>query len=321
MILIFSYPRSGSSEFLNCVSKNLQEYESIFEPFGFLPKKIKNKKLFNQVKKYFKGAPSIKEIYNYKIDDYYVGNIPYNKINNKKNLFLKKILHNYFSEIHKYYGDKIIIKFVRQQQNTFFIYSVLKNIFPKINFIFLKRNMFDIAYSMYRNGCGSIFSNWYYNKFYEYRKCLSGYNIEKNLNFIEKIFISIIIDYKSFDKSLRILNNHNVKTLNIDFDQFLQNTDQVIKSIFMTFEIKQIPKKIITVNNDFHQKNGNLDYFFQIYKNKAIKRLNIDEKINLSRNKIKLIHIYYLLNNFSIFYIIFKILIKSKNYILNLLKF
>ena len=314
MILIYSFPRSGSSIFQKELSKVLFDYEIIFEPFAFLPNKIKHYKNFEEIHSIFKGAPSLENLSKYKIDKNYVGNIPIKEFNSKKIYYLRKLIKEYFSLIISEYGNKLIVKFVRQQQNSIFIHSVLQEINPNIKIIFLKRDYFEIAYSMYRNGMASKYSQWHFNKFFQYRKLLSKDKsmFLKSKNFLDKTISSILSDYSAFDYSLNYFKENNIEATLINYEEFVSNTDLVLQDILKRFKFNFYLNSLknssykndkLDISKLYSSKN---DIFFNFFKKRTIRNLQLDYN-TFDNSKFTLKYLIYYLNNFNLFYLFFNL--------------
>jgi len=232
MIIIYSFPRSGSS-ILHRSLVSILKYNSVFEPFGYQPQKLTDIQNYNFVKKWFKGAPEEKKIYQYKIKNFYISSVPENYYNCREITPYRLELKKYFQSIYKAYGEKTIVKLVRQQTNIIFIHKILVEIGIKPKYIFLKRNPVEIVYSFYRGGCYHSFMPWYYKNLCEYKKKI--YKDEKIFNLattpIDHLMAAILCDYKSFDKSFIWMSSTEYNSLIIHYEDFITGPRQVIRKI------------------------------------------------------------------------------------------
>ena len=283
MIIIYSFPRSGSS-ILHRTLVNVLNYNSVFEPFGYMPQKITDIQNYNFVKKWFRSAPDGKNINQYKIKNFYISSVPGNQYNCSEIAPYKLELSKYFRNIYNAYGEKTIVKLVRQQTNIVFIHKILVELGIKPKYIFLKRNPVEIVYSFYRGGCYHSFMPWFYKNLCEYKKQIYKDATIFNLadNPIDNLFAAVICDYKSFDKSFTWLSSSGYYSLIIHYEDFIADPGQVIRSIFdnllresnTSFDDSDIKNKL-----ELSKLNSSrYDYFF----NKMLSSSNNRLKLGLS---------------------------------------
>ncbi|MFC1851341.1 sulfotransferase domain-containing protein [candidate division CSSED10-310 bacterium] len=251
MIWIFSYARSGSTLILDFLAK-LFEYNRIFEPFMEEPEKVRGHRDFKEVHNWFRGAPKVHLLPHYKIGEFYLGRIPVPAFDSVQIATYKAKLKNYIKAIYDNYGSQTIVKCVRQQGNIKFIQSILEELGIEAGFIFLKRNPFEIAYSYYRMGGFHKRSSWSVNQVFQYRKCMyHGESDETDMLFarvknpLDKLVVAILADYKAFDESLTWLKEHEIKALNLNYEDMINHTVDNCHTTASYFKIPLTREKIL----------------------------------------------------------------------------
>tara|TARA_B100000945_G_scaffold248148_1_gene204590 strand:- start:1600 stop:2607 length:1008 start_codon:yes stop_codon:yes gene_type:complete len=288
MIIIYAFPRSGSSLLHRNLVSELS-YNSVFEPFGYLPDKLTDINNFIYINKWFKGAPNGNDLYKYKIKNYYIASIPENEFTCKEVAPYKSELKKYFQNIYKSYGNNTIVKLVRQQSNFIFIHKILVELGVEPKYIFLKRNPVEIAYSFYRGGCYYSFMNWYYKNLCEYRNVIYGNksffrNAKSPLDYL---LASVLSDYGAFDESFRWLSKSNYRSLMLNYEDFIINPRKVLETIINNF-IKNVDTSNLDINTGIKYNLSKLnfssnDYFFNQQLISSNNRLSL--KINIPHVK------------------------------------
>lgn len=313
MIWIFSFARSGSTILLDFLA-DLFGYNSIFEPFMKEPEKVKGHGDFEAVHDWFRGAPKLDRMNQFKIKNFYLGHVPVNEFNSAEIKPYKEKLKSYIKDIYHHYGSDTVVKCVRQQGNIKFIRAILDELGIKAGYILLKRNPFEAAYSYYRGGGLHRRSSWHVNQVFQYRKCMyEGETRKLDVLFhrvknpLDKLIVSILADYRSFDESLGWLKNKGVYALNLNYEDFIEHPFDCSKTISSFFDIPVTGKKIReTVKPyDFNPSKiyfSQLDPIYSYLARKSGKRLSEELSQFLLtprqvKKKLELWHVKCLLKN------------------------
>jgi len=284
MIFIYSFPRCGSS-LLHRTLVNAFKFNSVFEPFGYMPEKLTDSENFNFVTKWFKGSPDANDLYKYKIKNYYIASIPEDEYTCKEVLPYRNELFKYFYNIYQAYGDNTVVKLVRQQSNFVFIHKILVEIGIKPKYIFLKRNPAEIVYSFYRGGFNHSFMNWYYKDLCKYREAIYVDNcyFRKAKTPIDYIMSSILSDYKSFDESYKWISKSENQSLIIHYEDFVANPEHVMKIIANDFlkhtETADMDLALTKIFDLSKLNSSRSDYFFTKKLINTIDRLKLEMSI------------------------------------------
>ncbi len=260
MIWIFSFARSGSTFLLDFLS-DLFGYEKIFEPFMEEPGRLGGHPDFEAVHDWFRGAPKPGTLDQFKIQDFYLGHIPESEFRSPPVRLFRDKLKNYLRDIHKQYGDKTIVKCVRQQGNIAFIRDILEELGIGAKFLLLKRNPYEVAYSYYRGGGFHKKSTWRVRDVYNYREAM--YRGESGpldkwfstiVNPLDKLIIAILADYRAFDIADSWLADRSVPRLMLNYEDFIVQTAGSCNSIAETFGIS-LPEQRLNDTMDKYNIN------------------------------------------------------------------
>lgn len=223
MIWMFSFARSGST-LLQDLLCNAFGYTKVFEPFGFKPERCSDSETVTFIQDYFRGAPDPSELSRYRVGDYYIGHVPPGSVESVEIKPYRERLKAYLSEIYAKYGDRVVVKCIRQLGNIPFIDSVLREISVAPRYILLIRDPFEIAYSYYRMGGLCKESSWRVPQLFEYRKkmypCEDAFLdtlFDRARNNVDKLICSILADYRAFDWAER-----EVKCLKLRYEKFMR---------------------------------------------------------------------------------------------------
>lgn len=224
MIWIYSFARSGSSLFQQFLAKVLS-YDVVYEPFGFVPKKIPTKNNHAFIRKWFTGAPPTSEVEKYKIEDFYLANIPHNRLNSPALDMYKRELRVFFKDIYENYGNNTVTKFINPHANVEFLHNIFKELGIPSKYIIFKRDPFEIAYSFYRRGGFQRLSYWYYERLYEYRKRMYPDNIlfHRAKTPLDKWMATVLADYQKLDEAYEWLQTSGIDSTLVHYESFLRD--------------------------------------------------------------------------------------------------
>jgi hypothetical protein len=313
MLWIFSFARSGSTLLLNFLADGLG-YCPIFEPFMQKPDKIGENCDFEKVHDWFRGAPQKNLLHQYKLGSYYLGHIPTQEFNSPKVKPYKDLLSNYIRNIYQEYGPNTVVKCVRQQGNIIFIQHLLKALNIDAQFIFLKREPFEIAFSYYRNGGFHRRSTWNVNQVFQYRKCMySGDSQDLDSlfkrvgNSFENLIAAIIADYVSFDKTGQFFEKNSVRFLPIWYEDFISEPMGCLRDVAQMLGLSLSGKNLEMAKKKYQfnpskLRSGASDPIFHYIAKRTRKKLSpwlekFPEISAQEKGKMNVVHLKCLLKN------------------------
>lgn len=312
MIWIYSFARSGSSIFQQFLAKVLN-FDVIYEPIGFVPRKIPKKNNHALIHKWFRGAPPLKTAdKDCKVADFYLGYIPDDKLNSPDIEPYKTELKKFFKDIYDCYGENSVVKLINQLSNVKFIHYILKELRIEPTYIIFKRDAFEIAYSFYRRGGFQRLSYWYYAPLYEYRKKLYKNNrlLARAKTPLDKWVATVLSDYEKLDESYLWLKENNIKSILINYEDFILNPRktcmETVKSLNLEASESQLNKVVsyymTDAPNAFNISKahmGTTDPLYIKFVKETCENLSLDFPVHYlnKKPKLKAEHFRYLLNN------------------------
>ncbi len=238
MIFIFSFARSGSSLFQQFLAKVLR-YDTVYEPIGFVPTKLPPDNNHAFIFRWFRGAPPVKDLPQYRIEDFYLANIPPARFDAPGLTRYKTELQRFLKDIHDHYGDDAVFKEINQHANIRFFHHLLTELKIPQKYIIFKRDPFEIAYSFYRRGGFQRLSYWYYERLYAYRKCLYPDNVwlRQAKTPLDKWMATVLADYEQLDRGLQWLQEQSLPATLVQYEEFMRDPTAVCEHVASALQL------------------------------------------------------------------------------------